>query len=84
MSEEKTTNNEELTTLDVVKEEYEKKLAEVTANYERRMKELHETHIAEIRTLMTTGTSPEAEELAEETNPYDEALNSLRKKYKLI
>ena len=83
MSEEKTTN-EELTTLDVVKEEYEKKLAEVTANYERRMKELHETHIAEIRTLMTTGTSPEAEELAEETNPYDEAINSLRKKYKLI
>lgn len=83
MNEEKTTN-EELTTLDVVKEEYEKKLAEVTANYERRMKELHETHIAEIRTLMTTGTSPEAEELAEETNPYDEAINSLRKKYKLI
>ena len=83
MSEEKNTN-EELTTLDVVKEEYEKKLAEVTANYERRMKELHETHIAEIRTLMTTGTSPEAEELAEETNPYDEAINSLRKKYKLI
>lgn len=83
MSEEKNTN-EELTTLDVVKEEYEKKLAEITANYERRMKELHETHIAEIRTLMTTGTSPEAEELAEETNPYDEAINSLRKKYKLI
>lgn len=83
MSEENNTN-EELTTLDVVKEEYEKKLAEVTANYERRMKELHETHIAEIRTLMTTGTSPEAEEIAEETNPYDEAINSLRKKYKLI
>ena len=83
MSEEKNTN-EELTTLDVVKEEYEKKLAEVTANYERRMKELHETHIAEIRTLMTTGTSPEAEELAEEKDPYDEAIESLRKKYKLI
>lgn len=82
MSEEKTTN-EDLTTLDVVKEEYEKKLAEVTANYEKRMKELHETHIAEIRTLMTTGTSPEAEEIAQEINPYDEAIANLRKKYKL-
>ena len=83
MNEEKNTNTEELTTLDVVKEEYEKKLADVTADFERRMKEMHETHIAEIRTLMTSGTSSEAEQIAKETNPYDEAIANLRKKYKL-
>ena len=32
---------------------------------------------------MTTGTSPEAEEIAQETNPYDEAIAKLRAKYKL-
>ena len=82
MSEEKTIDT--IDTLEVVKEEYEKKLVEMQSEYETKIKNMHEQHIAEIRTLMTTGTSPEAETIQEETNPYDEALNSLRQKYKLI
>lgn len=83
MNEEKTTNGEEISTLEVVKQEYEKKIADIEASYEQKIKEMHETHIAQIRTLMTTGTSTEAEEIAQETNPYDEAIAKLRAKYKL-
>lgn len=84
MSEEKTTNTgEEISTLEVVKQEYEKKIAEIEASYQQKIQEMHETHIAQIRTLMTTGTSPEAEEISKEINPYDEAIAKLREKYKL-
>ena len=74
---------EETTTLDVVKEEYEKKLAEQKDEYENKIKQMREQHIAEIRTLMTTGTSPEAEELKEELSEEEVILQTLRNKYHL-
>lgn len=86
MKEEKTVNTENVenvTSLDVVKEEYEKKLAEQKEEYESRIKAMHEQHIAEIRTLMTTGTSPEAEELKEELSEEEVILQNLRNKYHL-
>ena len=86
MKEEKTVNTENVenvTSLDVVKEEYEKKLADQKEEYESRIKTMHEQHIAEIRTLMTTGTSPEAEELKEELSEEEVILQNLRNKYHL-
>ena len=86
MKEEKTVNTENVenvTSLDVVKEEYEKKLADQKEEYESRIKAMHEQHIAEMRTLMKTGTSPEAEELKEELSEEEVILQNLRNKYHL-
>ena len=76
-------NVEDVTSLDVVKEEYEKKLSDQKEEYESRIKAMHEQHIAELRTLMKTGTSPEAEELKEELSEEEVILQNLRNKYHL-
>ena len=74
------------TSLDVVVEEYEQRLKDLETKYQTRINEINENHVREIRTLMRTGTSPEAEKIQEEEEekPVDEQmLESLRKKYKL-
>lgn len=74
------------TSLDVVVEEYEQRLKDLENKYQTRINEINENHVREIRTLMRTGTSPEAEKIQEEEEekPVDEQmLESLRKKYKL-
>lgn len=78
--------NQEEKSLEVIVEEYENKLKDIEAKYESRISEINNNHVREIRTLMRTGTSPEAEKLQEEEEekPVDEQmLESLRKKYKL-
>ena len=71
--------------LEVIVEEYENKLKDMEAKYESRITEINNNHVREIRTLMRTGNSPEAEKIkVEEEKPVDEQiLESLRKKYKL-
>ena len=72
--------------LDVVVEEYEQRLKDLENKYQTRINEINENHVRELRTLMRTGTSPEAEKIQaeEEEKPVDEQmLDSLRKKYKL-
>ena len=72
--------------LDVVVEEYEQRLKDLENKYQTRINEINENHVRELRTLMRTGTSPEAEKIhiEEEEKPVDEQiLESLRKKYKL-
>ena len=72
--------------LDVVVEEYEQRLKDLENKYQTRINEINENHVRELRTLMRTGTSPEAEKIQveEEEKPVDEQmLESLRKKYKL-
>ena len=72
--------------LEVIVEEYENKLKDMEAKYESRITEINNNHVREIRTLMRTGNSPEAEKIKveEEEKPVDEQiLESLRKKYKL-
>ena len=74
------------TSLDVVVEEYEQRLKDLETKYQTRINEINENHVRELRTLMRTGTSPEAEKIQEEEEekPVDEQmLESLRKKYKL-
>ena len=74
------------TSLDVVVEEYEQRLKDLENKYQTRINEINENHVRELRTLMRTGTSPEAEKIQEEEEekPVDEQmLESLRKKYKL-
>ena len=78
--------NQEEKSLEVIVEEYENKLKDMEAKYESRITEINNNHVREIRTLMRTGNSPEAEKLKdeEEEKPVDEQiLESLRKKYKL-
>ena len=72
--------------LDIVVEEYEQRLKDLENKYQTRINEINENHVRELRTLMRTGTSPEAEKIQveEEEKPVDEQmLESLRKKYKL-
>lgn len=74
------------TSLDVVVEEYEQRLKELEDRYQTRINEINENHVREIRTLMRTGTSPEAEKIQEEEEekPLDQQiLEDLRKKYKI-
>ena len=74
------------TSVDVIVEEYEKKLEDLKTTYETRINEINENHVREIRTLMRTGTSPEAEKIQEEEEekPLDQQiLEDLRNKYKL-
>ena len=74
------------TSLDVVVEEYEQRLKELENKYQTRINEINENHVREIRTLMRTGTSPEAEKIQEEEEekPLDQQiLEDLRNKYKL-
>lgn len=74
------------TSLDVVVEEYEQRLKELEDRYQTRINEINENHVREIRTLMRTGTSPEAEKIQEEEEekPLDQQiLEDLRNKYKL-
>ena len=74
------------TSLDVVVEEYEQRLKDLENKYQTRINEINENHVREIRTLMRTGTSPEAEKIQEEEEekPLDQQiLEDLRKKYKL-
>lgn len=85
MADPENTNQEEKS-LEVIVEEYENKLKDMEAKYESRITEINNNHVREIRTLMRTGNSPEAEKLKdeEEEKPVDEQiLESLRKKYKL-
>ena len=71
--------------LEVIVEEYENKLKDMEAKYESRITEINNNHVREIRTLMRTGNSPEAEKIKveEEKSVDEQILESLRKKYKL-
>ena len=72
--------------IDVVVEEYEQRLKDLENKYQTRINEINENHVREIRTLMRTGTSPEAEKIQEEEEekPLDQQiLEDLRKKYKI-
>ena len=74
------------TSLDVVVEEYEQRIKDLENKYQTRINEINENHVREIRTLMRTGTSPEAEKIQEEEEekPLDQQiLEDLRNKYKL-
>ena len=74
------------TSLDVVVEEYEQRIKDLENKYQTRINEINENHVRELRTLMRTGTSPEAEKIQEEEEekPLDQQiLEDLRNKYKL-
>lgn len=89
MEEEKISNTEETIILednsvDIIRQEYEKKLEDMKSKYETRISELNANHIEQIKTIMRTGTSPEAQKVVEEEKPMDEQiLESLRGKYKI-
>lgn len=73
-------------TLDVVIEEYEQKIQDMKLSHQQEIDTLNANHIREIRTIMQTGSSPEAEKIkqVEEEKPLDvQILEGLRKKYKL-
>ena len=77
-------NNTQETSIDVVISEYEQRLADQKAEYESKISEMQNRHIQEIRTLMKTGTSPQAEEIQQnDLSEEDQLLESLRKKFKL-
>ncbi len=77
-------NNAQETSIDVVINEYETRIANLKADYESKIAEMQNRHIQEIRTLMKTGTSPQAEEIKQEDlSEEDQLLESLRKKFKL-
>lgn len=89
MEEEKNTNQEtkitEEDSVKVIREEYEKKLNEMQAKYESRIAEINTNHIEEIREIMRTGTSPEAEQIQQEDDRYEDEiiLEHLKNKYKI-
>lgn len=85
MSEDNNTeNNTQETSIDVIINEYEERIANLKADYESKIAEMQNRHIQEIRTLMKTGTSPQAEEIKQEDlSEEDQLLESLRKKFKL-
>ena len=89
MEEEKTIDTQETTivednSVEVIKQEYEKKLEDLKTKYENRISELNANHIEQLKTIMRTGTSPEVEKIVEEDKPMDEQiLESLREKYKI-
>ena len=77
-------NNTQETSIDVVINEYETRIANLKADYESKIAEMQNRHIQEIRTLMKTGTSPQAEEIKQEDlSEEEQLLESLRKKFKL-
>ena len=77
-------NNTQETSIDVIINEYEERIANLKADYESKLAEMQNRHIQEIRTLMKTGTSPQAEEIKQEDlSEEDQLLESLRKKFKL-
>ena len=77
-------NNTQETSIDVVINEYETRIANLKADYESKIAEVQNRHIQEISTLMKTGTSPQAEEIKQEDlSEEDQLLESLRKKFKL-
>lgn len=83
MSEDNNTEINQETTIDVVISEYEQRLADQKAEYESKISDMQTRHIQEIRTLMKTGTSPQAEEIKQEMSVEEQALENLRKKYKI-
>lgn len=89
MEEEKNTNPEtkitEEDSVKVIREEYEKKLNEMQAKYESRIAEINTNHIEEIREIMRTGTSPEAQQIQQEDERYEDEiiLDHLKNKYKI-
>ncbi len=89
MEEEKNSNQEikitEEDSVKVIREEYEKKLNEMQAKYESRIAEINTNHIEEIREIMRTGTSPEAQQIQQEDERYEDEiiLDHLKNKYKL-
>ena len=89
MEEEKNTNQEtkitEEDSVKVIREEYEKKLNEMQSKYESRIAEINTNHIEEIREIMRTGTSPEAQQIQQEDERYEDEiiLDHLKNKYKI-
>lgn len=89
MDEEKNTNQEtkitEEDSVKVIREEYEKKLNEMQAKYESRIAEINTNHIEEIREIMRTGTSPEAQQIQQEDDRYEDEIiiEHLKNKYKI-
>lgn len=89
MEDEKNTNQEtkitEEDSVKVIREEYEKKLNEMQAKYESRIAEINTNHIEEIREIMRTGTSPEAQQIQQEDDRYEDEIiiEHLKNKYKL-
>ena len=89
MEEEKNTNQEtkitEEDSVKVIREEYVKKLNEMQAKYESRIAEINTNHIEEIREIMRTGTSPEAQQIQQEDDRYEDEIiiEHLKNKYKI-
>ena len=90
MPEEKIIDNQETKiteedSVKVIREEYEKKLNEMQSKYESRIAEINTNHIEEIREIMRTGTSPEAHQIQQEDERYEDEiiLDHLKNKYKL-
>ena len=83
MSEDNNIETNQETTIDIVISEYEERLAKQKEEYENKISDMQTRHIQEIRTLMKTGTSPQAEEIKQEMSVEEQALENLRKKYKI-
>lgn len=87
MSEENEVKTEDLKVIEAIREEYETKISELRAEYETKLKtqkeELEESHIKQIKALIS-GRTIEVETRQtptknEDINPFDELVESTRK-----
>lgn len=78
-------NKQHEESIKAIKEEYEKKLNDTESKYKTLIDEIQSNHISEIREIMRTGTSPEAQEIQQEDDRYEDEiiLEHLKNKYKL-
>ena len=92
MDEEKSINeqlkeNEEAlsNSIKVIREEYERKLNDMKEKYETQISQINTNHIEEIREIMRTGTSPEAQQIQQEDDRYEDEIiiEHLKNKYKI-
>lgn len=88
MEEEKTIdqlNKQHEESIKAIKEEYEKKLNDTETKYKTLMAEMQSNHISEIREIMRTGTSPEAQQIQQEDDRYEDEIiiEHLKNKYKI-
>ena len=88
MEEEKTIeqlNKQHEESIKAIKEEYEKKLNDTESKYKTLIDEMKLSHISEIREIMRTGTSPEAQQIQQEDDRYEDEIiiEHLKNKYKI-
>ena len=81
MSEDNNTNEVQVDSISVIKEEYESKLAEQKQSYEQQIAQMRQNHVDEIRQLMRTGSVPQAEQYQEQKSEEELIIEQLRKKY---